>query len=109
MFNYEEAKRPSEEGRMILEAATNEVAWVQELNAISLSHTNLTTAENGKNTAPHYRGSLWVSKFGSWTSVTEDIASLSVLGTGTKQNACEKNNINIFIYYIIFEDLWILI
>ncbi|KAI4548264.1 hypothetical protein MG293_000594 [Ovis ammon polii] len=41
-----EAKRPSEEGRMILEVATNGVSWVQELDAISLSHTNLTPAEN---------------------------------------------------------------
>lgn len=55
MFKYEEAKRPDEEGRMTLEVATNGVPWAQELNTMSLSDTNLTTAENGEDTAPHYR------------------------------------------------------
>lgn len=40
---------------MTLEVATNGVPWAQELNTMSLSDTNLTTAENGEDTAPHYR------------------------------------------------------
>lgn len=38
-----------------LEVATNEVPWAQEFNITSLLHTNLITAENGKDATSHYK------------------------------------------------------
>lgn len=56
LAKYKESKRPSEEGRMILEFATNGVSWAQEFNLTSLSHSNLITTENGEDVALHCKG-----------------------------------------------------
>lgn len=47
--------RPSEEGRMTLEVATNGFVGNQELSPMSLSHTNLIIAKNSEDAAPLYR------------------------------------------------------